>query len=384
MDFVSFDPPVLLAHDHAQFVRYEPGSTSPNRREATAPTGPVFYVDASRGSDANPGNAPDQAWKSLAKVNASSLAPGAMVLFKRGETWTGTLAVPSSGMAGRPITFGAYGDGEDPVLKAPDGAKATVTLNNKRDVTFDNLQIVGSEDTGLLLGNGARNVRVVETTVAHNRGSGIVIAGTADNVVIDRSTITGNGGYGVVHYHMNNTNQYILNSEISNNGWRPDGVWSGWNGRIQSGEIAHNRIFNNGINGGEGKSHGLYHDHSQANSTLKIHDNVIHSNMRGAGILAKSSTEIYNNIVYNNSNVGISTGQNQTTSVKYSIYGNEIFNNSGGFMEHLKGSGSITLDMHDNTFYANKGRSAITIADNITQNVRNNTISTVTKANPTA
>ncbi|NUB15811.1 hypothetical protein GAY28_26575, partial [Azospirillum brasilense] len=215
-----------------------------------------------------------------------------------------------------------------------------------------------------------------------HRGSGVVISGTSNNLPIHHSTIDGNGGYGLVHYSADNANQYFTNNIISDNGWRTDAVYSGWNGRILSGEIAGNTIFNNGSGGGDGRSHGLYHDHSQANSTLKIHDNVIYSNPRGAGILAKSSTEIYNNTIYGNSNVGISLGQNQTTNVTYKIYGNEIFNNNGGILEHLKGSGSITLSLYDNTFYNNNGRAAINIADSIKQTVTNNTISSVSKANP--
>ncbi|RIW00045.1 right-handed parallel beta-helix repeat-containing protein, partial [Azospirillum brasilense] len=346
------------------------------------PASQVFYVDATHGNDSNSGNNPNQAWKSLAKVNATSFAAGSLVLFERGETWTDSLLVSTSGTSDKPIIYGAYGTGADPIIKAKSGASYAVSLNNKDNITFDNLTMTGSNDTGLLLNGGAMNVKVTNSQIIDNRGSGVVISGTSNNLRIDHSTIDGNGGYGLVHYSADNANQYFTNNIISDNGWRTDAVYSGWNGRILSGEIAGNTIFNNGSGGGDGRSHGLYHDHSQANSTLKIHDNVIYSNPRGAGILAKSSTEIYNNTIYGNSNVGISLGQNQTTNVTYKIYGNEIFNNNGGILEHLKGSGSITLSLYDNTFYNNNGRAAINIADSIKQTVTNNTISSVSKANP--
>ncbi|AWJ94082.1 hypothetical protein Sp245p_30225 (plasmid) [Azospirillum baldaniorum] len=350
----------------------------------STPASQIYYVDATNGSDSNSGHDANQAWKSLDKVNSTNFAAGSLVLFERGETWHDSLLASTSGTSDKPIIYGAYGTGANPVIEAASGSSYAVSLNNKDNITFDSLTMKGSGDAGLLLNGGADNVKVTNSQIVDNHGSGVVISGTSHGLRIDHSTIDGNGAYGIVHYSADNADQYFTNNTISDNGWRTDGVYSGWNGRILSGEIAGNTIFNNGAGGGDGRSHGLYHDHSQANSTLKIHDNTIYDNPRGAGILAKSSTEIYDNTIYGNANVGISVGQNQGTSVTYKIYGNEIFNNNGGIMEHLKGAGSITLDVHDNIFNNNNGRSAVSIADSISQNVANNTISSASKASPTA
>ena len=78
----------------------------------------TYYVDATGGNDSNVGIATNSAWKTIAKVNTSSFAAGDFILFKRGETWREPLVVPSSGSAGNPITFGAYGTGALPVLMA--------------------------------------------------------------------------------------------------------------------------------------------------------------------------------------------------------------------------------------------------------------------------
>jgi len=76
----------------------------------------VFYVDATDGDDGNPGTE-EEPWQTITKVNAATLTPGDHVLFKRGETWRGeSMAVPSSGAAGAPITFGAYGTGANPLI----------------------------------------------------------------------------------------------------------------------------------------------------------------------------------------------------------------------------------------------------------------------------
>ena len=80
--------------------------------------GATYYVDATGGNDSNVGTATNNAWKTISKVNASAFSAGDSILFKRGETWREPLVVSSSGLAGNPITFGAYGTGALPVLMA--------------------------------------------------------------------------------------------------------------------------------------------------------------------------------------------------------------------------------------------------------------------------
>ncbi len=79
--------------------------------------GTDYYVDATGGSDGNSGLSAAAAWKTIGKVNASSFAPGDRVLLKRGQIWREQLTIPSSGAAGLPIIFGAYGTGDRPMLK---------------------------------------------------------------------------------------------------------------------------------------------------------------------------------------------------------------------------------------------------------------------------
>ncbi len=78
-------------------------------------TGRTFFVSASSGDDHNDGLSPQLPWRSLDKVNAAELRPGDKALFKCGDTWRGQL-VPQSGKEGEPVTYGAYGDGDKPLL----------------------------------------------------------------------------------------------------------------------------------------------------------------------------------------------------------------------------------------------------------------------------
>jgi hypothetical protein len=85
-----------------------------NREPRTAPA--VFHVDSGRGQDAADGLTPATAWRSLERVNRASLIPGDAVRFQRGGLWRGSLR-PQSGSPQRRISYGAYGEGELPILQ---------------------------------------------------------------------------------------------------------------------------------------------------------------------------------------------------------------------------------------------------------------------------
>ena len=79
----------------------------------------TYYVDSVNGLDSHPGTLANP-WKTIAKVNSTTLLPGQSVGFKSGGTWREQLAPRQSGTAGYPITFGAYGSGAQPIIKGSD------------------------------------------------------------------------------------------------------------------------------------------------------------------------------------------------------------------------------------------------------------------------
>lgn len=78
-----------------------------------------YYIDPA-GSDVAAGTAPETAWASIARVNtawaAGTFGPADSILFRRGNTWHGTITVAEAGIAGSPIVIGAYGTGADPII----------------------------------------------------------------------------------------------------------------------------------------------------------------------------------------------------------------------------------------------------------------------------
>ena len=93
----------------------------------------TYYVSSSTGSDANNGTSVSTPWQTIAHVNAQTFQPGDSILFKRGDVWNESLAPPSSGSSGNPITFDAYGTGAAPNLTGyyavPSSAWVHVTGN---------------------------------------------------------------------------------------------------------------------------------------------------------------------------------------------------------------------------------------------------------------
>ena len=91
----------------------------------------TYYVDATGGRDTNSALSQAAAWKTIAKVNASRFNPGDQILLRRGGIWMQTLVVPSSGSPSKPIVFGAYGVGTNPVLTGSSSEICACMLRGK-------------------------------------------------------------------------------------------------------------------------------------------------------------------------------------------------------------------------------------------------------------
>lgn len=76
-----------------------------------------YYV-ATGGNDNNTGKSSSAPWRSISKVNSffSTFRPGDRILFNRGDVFPGSLNITQSGTSGSPITFGAYGAGQQPII----------------------------------------------------------------------------------------------------------------------------------------------------------------------------------------------------------------------------------------------------------------------------
>lgn len=166
------------------------------RRSSSPPK--TYYVDATGGSDSVPGNSTP--WQTIAKVNAQTFKPGDRILFKCGETWSATsLIPPSSGKMGKPIFFGAYGSGANPIINKSTDDSVKVTSRN--NLIFDRLDgTLGVHNYNV---TDSYNILIQNASVTHATQDSTSIAITSTNdydshhVTVRKCTITGVPGWGV-------------------------------------------------------------------------------------------------------------------------------------------------------------------------------------------
>jgi len=175
--------------------------------------GADYYVDASGGNDGNAGTSTTAAWKTVGKVNGRSFSPGDRILFKRGETWREQLVVPSSGAAGKPITFGAYGSGNRPTFKG--SALPSGWTNAGGSLWKASL----SSSPSQVFFNGVRGTRVGGSSSVNGAnkwywsgGTLYVYSGSNPGASVEASVRPSTRSYGLVHV----TNCSYVNIESLN------------------------------------------------------------------------------------------------------------------------------------------------------------------------
>src|SRR5688500_20060597 len=102
----------------------------------------TYYVDPT-GDDANAGLTPDDPWKSVARVSASTLRPGDAILFSGGGVFHGTLTLgpDDAGSSQAPVLVSSYGAGRATIHA---GNADGISVYNTAGVTISNLAVVGS------------------------------------------------------------------------------------------------------------------------------------------------------------------------------------------------------------------------------------------------
>ncbi len=156
----------------------------------------TYYVSTA-GFDTNSGTqaAP---WKTIAKVNSSTFQPGDFILFKRGEMWREQLVPPSSGSPGNPITFSAYGTGENPIISGAVIPQAS-QWTNAYGVEKENMW------AGIMIRNNNNHI-IIKNGVIRDGAFGGIQAGyygagnTISNLLIENNDVYSNNTYGVTAY----------------------------------------------------------------------------------------------------------------------------------------------------------------------------------------
>jgi hypothetical protein len=291
-------------------------------------TARTVYVSPS-GSDSGPGTR-DRPWRTVARVNRASLAPGDRVLFEGGRRFAGALEPTRSGTAGRPITFGSYGRG----MALLEGG---VFLQDVAYLTFSDLEISGARQ-GVLAGPSGSGVSgltlrglvirdvgiginsanpadrgwsILDSTVARTQDSGLIILGA--RILIEHNKIADTGlsktiPYGRHGIYAKGPDLHIRSNTIS--GFATEGVSIRFrNALVEDNEISGGPTgigyYQDSDDGGRSVirrntirvgNTGIYLDPSTVERFI-IHDNVIVSPDSGVYISRVPALWLYANSI---------------------------------------------------------------------------------------
>lgn len=113
--------------------------------------GTKYYVSAD-GDDNNDGKSPQNAWKTISKVNCAKLSFGDGVFFKRGEIFRGNMITQNG------VTYAAYGNGEKPKITSSEengsGEEKWILVNGTNNIWKYHKQFVDIGGIVVDRGNG--------------------------------------------------------------------------------------------------------------------------------------------------------------------------------------------------------------------------------------
>lgn len=339
----------------------------------------TYYVDATGGSNTNNGTSEVTAWQTVSKAVGFALMPGDIVLFKKGETFNGTLTMNRSGSAGNLITFGTYGTGANPVINS--GASYAVDIQNRSYLRFENLSIQGASTgqalvygtisdiqfDGVSFTGGAYNVYVLsgtQTGISFNNCTfsnsttvGLSLSAATVNFSLTNSSFSG-GVIGLLVDSSNTSNITVSNTTFSSHS--SYGLSSATGSNIITG------TFNNlTVSGNSGA--GMFFQGSASN--LSLTNSTFSSNAGGVKI-EPSTSKVVSNLTLSNLNtssnagIGISLGGAGSGS---GVVASNLTSNS-----NTPGGGGIKISrtwsnvsVSDSTFRLNGGDGVQLYLDNV-------------------
>jgi hypothetical protein len=166
---------------------------------------PVYYVDCAAGSDtANTGTSSSSPWRSLAKASTAPLQPGSQLLLKKGCSWSEVFNVGWNGTATSPITIGAYGDGELPVITSNVNGREMVAITG----SYLNIENIS-----------AQGVAPKVDAACQNNPVGYIIGfslktGSNNNTI---RNVKASGNYAGVSIKEGSHHNHVLNNQLINN-----------------------------------------------------------------------------------------------------------------------------------------------------------------------
>lgn len=332
----------------------------------------TYYVDQTAGSDGNTGTSQSAAWKyapgMAGYTGRGTLAPGDIVYFNSGSTWT------VSGTQGLYLTGGvtyignAWGSGTRATLRA--GSNINTAVVRFRDHSTLPTTIRGFDvDANGMVTNGIE--------MNHSQYAGPLTGATKriDDVIVRRvwsSQAQGTYRYGIIVSNHGGTTGEVANVEILNSVVHDisrDGIPiypgdANANCIVRNVVVRGNTVYNTGQDPNYGAGAGIVVKGRVIDTTL---ENNYVTATKGAGIFVNgnesnhfgygpTNIHIRNNIVNVNTvhgSIRLYDGSSGGDPKDVKIYGNIVYNNSsnGGLLLESDLKSSNTLRVYNNTFY---------------------------------
>jgi len=212
-----------------------------------------YYIDSTSGNDNNLGTelAP---WKSISKVNGTSLKPADHIHFKRGAKWAETLLPPVSGTESAPIVFEDYGVGDLPVISGASGSGCIRWVTPRSNMTFRNLHLLdcgknsSSKVGGISVwsdGGASNNILIESMIIEGSQRWNIYMAGVTNVMIrnnVLRNAVLEHGIY--IDGSLTTNNVLIEKNEIYGNASMGIQVNSNAISRVPGIIIRYNKIYN--------------------------------------------------------------------------------------------------------------------------------------------
>jgi myo-inositol-hexaphosphate 3-phosphohydrolase len=147
---------------------------------AAASTLRTYYVDAVSGSDANSGTSPTRAWKTVQRASNATFLPGDRLVFRRGQTFAGSLNISESGTSTAAIYIAGYGSGMRPVIT---GASSCVRVSGSY-VVIHGFELRDCSWAGIEMASGARFNTIVGSRITKNIAGVHLASGSSNNRVV--------------------------------------------------------------------------------------------------------------------------------------------------------------------------------------------------------
>jgi len=316
-----------------------------------------YYISNETGNDnrtLEEAQHPATPWKSIEKVNSlfDYLKPGDAILFKRGETFYGTLHIKASGSATSPITIGGYGSGSKPIITSFQPVKGWKAIGNG---IFESIEPVNSNTVQVLLINGKITEMGRYPNVGIENDGYLTINKVGNNVIYSdqlSSSHNWKGGQVVIRAKDWIINKYKIESQ-TNKQIQYNGSISPYKAQVGFGFFISNHI-------GTLDSFGEWYFNP---STKKI--NVYVGNVDPSTMEIEVST--LDHLLtkdYNESNIAIESIQ---------------FKGANGNILQLEGGSNIKISDSEIAFSGKDGIQALSVLDlvierNIIQNTYNNSL----------